>query len=68
MEDHEETAQVAFACLLACGVAAGVALAKPNKVTRGIFVATALAAAGTTTYTSAIAGNIIHGEEVEAHK
>lgn len=68
MQDHEETAEVALICLLVCGGAAGVALVKPTTLTRAIFVAAAVAAAGATTYTAAIAGNIIHGEEVEAHK
>lgn len=63
MGDHEETAEAALVCLLVCGAAAGVALVKPNTATRALFVVTALAAAGATAYTSAIAGNIVHGPE-----
>lgn len=60
MEDHEDTATAAVWSLLACGVAAGVCLVKPNAVTKSVVIVLALAGTTLTMRTSAIAGTIVH--------
>jgi hypothetical protein len=64
MGEHEESAEIATIVCLAAGVAAAVALAKPNAATRWIFLALALGAAGTVAWTGMHAGRIVHGSDL----
>lgn len=62
MGAHEDSANWAFAALVAAAIAAGLAMVAPKPALRWVALGLAITAAALTAYTGAQAGHIAHGD------